>query len=90
MISVDLPSDIEQFVHQAVSGGKYRSEQEVVLDAIRCLRDRALHYEQLRSEIREAFDSVERGEGIDIEGDKALAAFFDDVEAEVRSELAAE
>jgi uncharacterized protein len=90
MLTVSLPAEFEQYVHQMVTDGKYRNEQEVVLDAIRLLRDSNLRHEQLRAGIREALDSVDGGDGIELDGDEALAAFFDELETEVRAELASE
>jgi len=90
MISVSLPADIEQFVHQAVSEGNYPNEQELVADAVRLLRDSKARHHRLRAEIDEALASVDRGEGIEIDSDEALAAFFDELEAEVHATLAAE
>ena len=90
MISVSLPADIEQFVHQVVSEGNYPNEQEVVADAIRQLRDSKVWHQRLRAEIGEALASVDRGEGIEIDSDEELAAFFDELEAEVHAGSAVE
>jgi putative addiction module CopG family antidote len=87
MISVSLPADIEQFVHQAVAEGNYPNEQEVVADAIRLLRDSKARHQRLRAEIGEALAGVDRGEGIEIQSDEALAAFFDELEAEVHATI---
>ena len=90
MINVSLPSDIEQFVRQAVAEGKYPSEQEMVADAIRLLRHSKVRHQRLRAEIDEALAGVDRGEGIEIDSDEALAAFFDELEAEAHRAVAAE
>jgi antitoxin ParD1/3/4 len=90
MLAINLPPEIEQYVHQAVANGRYPNEQEVVVDAIRLLQDSDLRYQQLRTEIREALASVDRGEGIEIDIDEELTAFFDEIEADVEAQLAAE
>jgi putative addiction module CopG family antidote len=90
MITVSLPPDVEQFVLQAVAEGKYPNEQDVVTDAIRLLRDLRKRHQRLRGEIDQALASVDRGEGIDIDSDESLTAFFDDLEREVRTAIAAE
>ncbi len=90
MISVSLPPDIEQFVHQAVAEGRYPNEQEVVTDAIRFLRDSKMRHQRLRGEIEEALAEVDRGGGIEIDSDESLAAFFDELEAEVQATIGAE
>jgi putative addiction module CopG family antidote len=84
MINLSLPADIEQFVHQAVADGKYPNEQEVVTDAIRLLRDSKVRHQRLRLEIDEALAGVDRGEGIELDSDESLAAFFDELEEDAR------
>ena len=90
MISVSLPADIEQFVHQAVSEGSYPNEEEMVADAIRLLRDSKARHQRLRTEIGQALAGVDRGEGIEIDSDEALKAFFDELETEVHAAVAVE
>ncbi|MGA2033463.1 MAG: type II toxin-antitoxin system ParD family antitoxin [Thermoguttaceae bacterium] len=90
MINVSLPADIEQFVHQAVAEGRYANEQEVVTDAIRFLRDSKVRHQRLREGIDEALAEVDRGLGIEIDSEDSLAAFFDELEAEVHATIAGE
>ena len=54
--------------------------------AIRRSSDRA----QLREKVQLGVDQVSRGEETIIENDEQLSAFFDEIESEVQSELAAE
>jgi hypothetical protein len=54
------------------------------------LRESESNYRQLRRQVEERFASVDRGEGYEIDSDEALAAFFDELEAEVNDELAIE
>jgi putative addiction module CopG family antidote len=90
MINVSLPADVEEFLHAAVAEGMYPSEQEVVVEAVRLLRDSQGRRQRLRAEIDEALASVDRGEGIEIESDEALAVFFDELEADVNATVAVE
>ena len=90
MISLSLPADVEQFVHQTVAEGGYANEQEVVTDAIRFLRDSKAQHRQLRKEIGDALAEVDGGLGIEIDSDESLAAFFDELESEVQAEIAAQ
>ena len=39
-MTIDLPADLERFIHDEVQAGRYPSEQEVVLAALEQLRDR--------------------------------------------------
>jgi hypothetical protein len=61
-----------------------------VADAVRLLRDSKLRHQRLRGETEQALAAVDRGEGIEIDGDEAMSAFFDDLEAEVRETVARE
>jgi putative addiction module CopG family antidote len=60
-MSVDLPADLAQFVHEAVASGTFASERDVMLEALRMLRDR----EQLRRDVQEGFDELREGKTID-------------------------
>ncbi len=88
MLTVNLPPEIEQFLRQVVATGEYTDEQEAVLEAIRLLRDRDTRYRQLRTDVQEAIQSVDRGQGIELESKEATRRFFDELEAEVQAELA--
>jgi putative addiction module CopG family antidote len=88
MLTLSLPPEIEQYLRQAVATGEYGDEQAVVLEAIRLLRDRDARHRQLRADIEEAIQSVDRGEGTELESPEATQKFFDELEAEVQAELA--
>lgn len=85
-----FPPDVQQFVRQEIARGNFRNEQELVVQAVRRLRDSEENFQRFRREVQEAVDSLDRGEGIELENDEALGAFFDEIEAEVHAELAAE
>lgn len=85
-----FPPDLQQFVRQEIACGNFHSEQELVVQAVRCLRDSEERLQQFRRQIQERVDSFERGEAIELEGEEALAAFFNEIEAEVHAEMAAE
>lgn len=85
-----FPPDVQQFVRQEIAAGNFRSEQELVVQAVRSLRDSEENFKRFRREVQEAVDSLDRGEGIELEGDEALEKFFDEIEAEVHGKLATE
>jgi putative addiction module CopG family antidote len=62
-----LPSDLAQFVSDQVGSGKYSSQSEVVLDALRLMRDRERRVAELRDEIAPALERLERGEGRELD-----------------------
>jgi len=57
------PSDIRQFVLHAIETGEYASEDAVVVDAIRALRELRQRQESLRDDVREAIAEIDQGQG---------------------------
>ena len=85
-----FPPDIQQFVREEVASGHYRSEDELVLEAVRYYRESSVRLQRLREEIKTSLEQLNLGEGIELADDAALETFFDQIDAEVRSELAAQ
>jgi putative addiction module CopG family antidote len=67
-----LPSDLAQFVSDQVGSGKYSSQSEVVLDALRLMRDRERRAAELRGEIAPALERLERGQGRELDVDEVI------------------
>jgi antitoxin ParD1/3/4 len=88
-MTVEIPSDLQQFVHTVIDAGSYKDEAEVVGQALRLLQERQKRIEDLRREIQPALDQLDRGEGIMLD-DAGLDAFFEDIKARNRTELEAE
>jgi putative addiction module CopG family antidote len=78
-----FPREIQRFVQQELASGVYRSEEELVLDAVRLLRNSKRHLEHLRQELATRLKSLEHGDGVEVDEDKTLGQLFDDIEAEV-------
>ena len=74
-MNVSLTPELENFVQQKVTSGRYTSASEVVREALRLLEDhdkgRAAQLQEFRSEIDGRLASLDRGEGID--GETVLA-----------------
>ena len=62
MISQPLPPELGQFVEQQLASGKYLSEQELVVDAVRVLREVEAQQRQFHEEVQLGMDQLERGE----------------------------
>jgi putative addiction module CopG family antidote len=62
MASQSFPPDVGQFVDQQLAAGRYQSEAELVVDAVRVLRDLEAHQRQFCREVQEGIDQLERGE----------------------------
>jgi antitoxin ParD1/3/4 len=65
-MNVSLTPELEALVNAKVSGGRYKSADEVVGEALRLLetrdREREAARESLKREIQIGMDQVERGE----------------------------
>jgi putative addiction module CopG family antidote len=83
MSTLDLPPDVQQFLHDQVAGGSYRSEEELVTEAVRLLRDGNRSFQEFRDELQARVARLRRGEGIELADDEALEEFFDEIEGEV-------
>ena len=88
-MTIDIPADLQQFVHNAIDAGSYKNEAEVVGQALRLLQERQQRIEELRREIQPPLDRLDRGEGIELD-DAELDAFFEDIKVRGRAELEAE
>ena len=76
-MNVSLTPTLESYVKQKVEDGMYTSVSEVVREALRLLEERdtiqAMKLEALRADINRGVESLEKGEGkqLDIEAIKA-------------------
>jgi antitoxin ParD1/3/4 len=89
-MTVEIPSDLQQFVHQIIDAGGYQSEAEVVGQALRLLQERQRRIDELRREVEPALDQLDRGEGIRLKDEEELRQFFEGVKERGRKRLAAE
>jgi antitoxin ParD1/3/4 len=87
-MTVEIPADLQQFVHTVIDAGSY-DEAEVVGQAFRLLQERQRRIEELRQEIQPALDQLDRGEGIEINDEAELDAFFEDIKFRGRKRLEA-
>ena len=88
-MSETFPPDVQQFVRQELASGNYKSEEDLVLEAVRFLRESNLRLRHLREGLHTRLERLDRGEGIELESDEALGTFFDQIEAEVHHGLTA-
>jgi antitoxin ParD1/3/4 len=88
-MTVEIPAELQQFVHTVIDAGRCKDETEVVGQALRLLQERQRRIEELRREIQPALDRLDRGEGIQLD-DAGLDSFFEDIKARSRAELEAE
>jgi Arc/MetJ-type ribon-helix-helix transcriptional regulator len=83
-MSYVFPAELQQLVQNELAKGNYANEDEVLLQAMRALRDREAALQQWRTEIRGRIESLDRGEGVELEDEQALRGFADEIKAEGR------
>jgi Arc/MetJ-type ribon-helix-helix transcriptional regulator len=62
MIAPSFPPELERFVEEQIAVGNYQSEQDLVVSAVRVLRDVQLRQRQFDEELRLGMEQLERGE----------------------------
>jgi Arc/MetJ-type ribon-helix-helix transcriptional regulator len=85
-----FPPDLQRFVSEEVASGHYRTEDELLVEAVRFYRDSAVRRRELRDEINARLRQLDRGEAIEIADDAALDVFIDQIGIEVPEELTRE
>ncbi len=83
-MSHPYPPEIQQLLHEGLASGRYQTEEEMILEAVRLLRDRDTELDQFKQNLKMRLGRLERGEGIELEDDRALRSFFDDIQARGR------
>jgi antitoxin ParD1/3/4 len=91
---VELSEHLDRFVEGRITSGNFSSVSEVVVEGLRLLEQREqddqTKLELLRSAAKDGFDAIDRGDCTAIRSNEELDAFFDQIEAEVTAETAAE
>ena len=57
-----FPPEIEQFVQQELAGRVYKSRDDLVIDAVRVLRELKLRHQKLKDDVQQAVAQADRGE----------------------------
>ncbi len=90
--NINLTEHFNAFVERQVSSGRYSNASEIVREALRLLeeqeQEREAKLKALRHLAKQGFDEIDQGRGIVLRGKKALARFFQQVEAEVLAKAA--
>jgi antitoxin ParD1/3/4 len=91
-MDVTLPPELERLVHIKVESGEYSSTSEVIHHGLRLLQERDVVREfrlaELRKEIQNGVDQLERGEAISFSIDE-LPQFFDSIKKRGRARMRA-
>lgn len=80
-MSYAFPPELQRLVQEGLAAGKYQSEDEMLLEAVRLLRQRDRDFQRFKENLKMRLDRLDRGEEIELEDDEALREFFDDIQA---------
>ncbi len=90
--NVNLTEHFDRFIDIGITSGRFGNASEVVREGLRLLEQREQQdqakLEWLRGSVKEATDSIGRGEGIEFETMDDLAAYVHQVGEEVSAERA--
>jgi antitoxin ParD1/3/4 len=92
--NVNLTEHFDRFIDDGITSGRFRNASEIVREGLRLLEQREQEdrakLEWLRAAAKEAFDQLDRGEGIEFESMNDLAAYIDQIGEEVSADIAGE
>ncbi len=96
-MDISLKPELEVFVSERVRTGAYADPNELVNEAISLLKYQEDHdpldtmsedeLEEVRHEVQLGVDSLDRGEGIVIEGREGLSGYFAGIKSRGRERL---
>ncbi len=83
-MSYAFPGELQQLIQSELAKGVYASEDELLLVALKALREHEQVFQQFRAEVQNRIESLDRGEGIELEDEQALRGFAGEIKAEGR------
>ena len=90
--NINLTDHFDHFVEHQVSSGRYGNASEIVRDALRLLEEREQERDAklkaLRQAAKQGFDEIDQGQGIVLEGKKAIRRLITEIEDEVGTKAA--
>jgi putative addiction module CopG family antidote len=87
MLAQPLPPELGQFVKQQIAAGRYGSEEELMVDAVRVLREVNARQQQFRADVQLGIDQFDRGEA-NAYGVAQLRERFEQLKNQVRQRIA--
>ncbi len=89
MIAQSFPPELERFVKEQIAAGNYQSEQDLVVSAVRVLRDVQVRRQLFLEDLRIGVEQLERGEYVEYD-DAGMCQLFEELEqvAKNRAEAA--
>lgn len=74
-----IPPEFKRFVRQKIASGEYQSEQEIITDGLRLLRERKDRLGQIRKAIQLGRDQIDSSEYTEYD-EHTLREFFDELQ----------
>ena len=75
MVAPTLPPELDQFVADQIAMGRYRSPEDLMVDAVRVPRQLDAQQRAFREDVREGMDQLTRGEYVEYD-DAGLDKLF--------------
>jgi Arc/MetJ-type ribon-helix-helix transcriptional regulator len=88
MIGQSFPPELEQFVSQQVAAGNYPSEQDLVVSAVRVLRDVQARQREFCEDVRLGMEQLEQGDVIEYD-EAGFRRLFDELKQRAGSRVEA-
>ncbi len=89
--NVHLTEHFDKFIDAGIESGRFSNASEIVREGLRLLEQREeedrAKLEWLRKAAKEAFDSLDRGEGVRFDSMDDLASYIECVGEEIEAEV---
>jgi Arc/MetJ-type ribon-helix-helix transcriptional regulator len=83
MLAPSFPPDVTRFIDKQVAVGNYASQEDVVVDAVRILREVQVKQRQFHEDVRLGMEQLERGEYTEYD-EAGLRQLFDDLKQNIQ------
>ena len=87
-MQIELTPELDGFMEYAISKGLYSNREDAIHAALTMWEERARARLELIEELAAAERSIDAGEGIEINSEEELEAFFEDIKQRGRARLA--
>jgi Arc/MetJ-type ribon-helix-helix transcriptional regulator len=78
MTGPSFPPELERFVEEQVAAGHFQSEQDLLVSAVRVLRDLQVRQREFYEDVRLGIEQLERGDVIEYD-EAGLRGLFDEL-----------
>ena len=87
MLVQSFPPDLERFVEEQIAAGNYPSEQDLMVSAVRVLRDLQARQREFHEDVRLGVEQLQRGEFTEYD-EAGLRRRFDELKERARNRIA--